>query len=785
MMRAPRFVASMAVLALAIACGGDTSGPKVGPAAKIVVSSAPAGTGAVKQDVGSFVVLVTDANEHPVQGAAVSFAAAGGGGVVLTPSGAITDASGLATTKITLGTRSEPVQITARVNGVAGTVSVSVATTPGPAATIEVTPGSLRFRKVGDSFLLTSLVKDQYANPIVASLAYTVADPSLVSVDGAGRVTALRAGDTTTIEVLADARADTVAVRVLAPGESPCTGLAAPTTLAVGGAFTATGATACIGADPSAPTEYTVVAYNASPDGSSGTFATVIASGVDPAPSAARLPARSLLASRTVLPPPSPLGTLAPVLRRDDDFHLRLLEDSRALRRLFGAARTTRADRLARRASPGGGFTPSASYSAIPSSAQVGDRVQLNVSDESCTGAIMHGFRVVAIGAGVVVLADTLNPADGFTSADYQRFADRFDAVVYPVDVGSFGAPSDLDGNGKVAVLFTEHVNEMTPANATSYIGGFFHPRDLFPRSPTNGLDGCPTSNQGEMFYMLVPDPTGTINGNRRSIAFVDTTTVSVLAHEFQHLINAGRRLYVNTGAQDFEETWLNEGLSHVAEELLYFRESGMQPRQNYGDQEIRADPSKYAIWKADASSNFARLLEYIQGPANASPLDPDDALATRGATWAFLRYAVDRLFPTDDDVWARFDDSIDTGLLTLQRALLTDGRPILADFAVANYVDDLGISSDPRFVHRTWNYRSIFSNTFGTRSGGVFTPLGYYPLPTSGLADDVSSSVFVRGGSATYFRMTVPAGGDVLLSFAPNQNAPDPSLSFTVVRTR
>jgi hypothetical protein len=784
-MRAPRLAAPVAALALAIACGGDASGPKVGPAAKITVSAAPSNTGTVKQSVGTFVVLVTDANDRPVRGAPVSFTASGGGGVVLAPSGALTDAGGLASTTVTLGTRSEAAQISARVNGVATPATVSIATTPGPVATVDVTPVSLRFRKVGDSFLLTSLVKDQYANPVLATLAYTVADPTLVSVDATGRVTALRAGGTTTIEVLAEARSDTVAVRVLAPGESPCTGIATPTTLALGDAFTASGAAACVGADPAASTDYTVVAYNAATDGSNGTYATVIASGVDPAPATARLPGGSLLASRALAPSASPLGALAPAPRRDDAFHLRLLEGSRPLRRFFGAARTTRTDRLARRAPRSGGLSPSASYTAIPSGAKVGDVVRLNVSEETCTGAITHGFRVVAIGTSVIVLADTLNPAAGFTSADYQRFADRFDAVVYPLDVGSFGAPSDLDGNGKVAVLFTEYVNELTPANASSYIGGFFHPRDLFPRTATNGLDACPTSNEGEMFYMLVPDPSGTINGNRRSIAFVDTTTVGVLAHEFQHLINAGRRIYVNTGAQDFEESWLNEGLSHIAEELLYYEESGMQPRQNYGDPQIRTDAAKYAIWKADASSNFARLLEYIGSPANASPLDPDDALATRGAAWSFLRYAVDRLFPTDVDVWARFDNSINTGLLTVKDALLTDGGPLLADFAVANYVDDLGITSDPRFVHRSWNYRSIFTNTFGTRSGGVFTPLGYYPLPTSGLADDVSSSVFVRGGSATYFRMTVPAGGDVLLSFAANQGTPDPSLRFTVVRTR
>jgi hypothetical protein len=287
------------------------------------------------------------------------------------------------------------------------------------------------------------------------------------------------------------------------------------------------------------------------------------------------------------------------------------------------------------------------------------------------------------------------------------------------------------------------------------------------------------------MFYMLVPDPAGTINGNVRSVPFVDTVTVSVIAHEFQHLINAGRRLYVNTSAQDFEETWLNEGLSHVAEELLYYRESGMQPRRNYDDAAIRTDPAKYAIWKSDASSNFARLLQYVEAPSAASPLDPDDALATRGATWSFLRYAVDRLFPSDVDVWARFDNSTNTGLLTIQDALLTDGRPLLADFAVANYLDDLGVTADPRWLHASWNYRDIFSTTFGTRVGNVFTPNGYYPIALDGLADDVASTASIRGSSAGYFRLTIPARGEALLTFATGQGAPDPALQFIVVRTR
>ena len=56
---------------------------------------------------------------------------------------------------------------------------------------------------------------------------------------------------------------------------------------------------------------------------------------------------------------------------------------------------------------------------------------------------------------------------------------------------------------------------------------------------------GVAGSNTGEMFYLLAPDPTGAINGNVGATGFVDSVTTSVLAHEFQHLINASRRLYV------------------------------------------------------------------------------------------------------------------------------------------------------------------------------------------------------------------------------------------------
>jgi len=92
------------------------------------------------------------------------------------------------------------------------------------------------------------------------------------------------------------------------------------------------------------------------------------------------------------------------------------------------------------------------------------------------------------------------------------------------------------------------------------------------------------------MFYMLVPDSTGVVNGNSRTKAFVLQVTVGTIAHEYQHLINAARRLYIlrQGGISWQEDLWLNEGLSHVAEELVYYRSSRNAARSNLTPATIR-----------------------------------------------------------------------------------------------------------------------------------------------------------------------------------------------------
>ena len=775
-----RRIAGASLVAATAACGSDASGPRIGPPSQVSVATSPAASGVVRSSIGTLAVKVADANGNAVSGVVVNFFATGGGGIAFTPPSAASDASGIASTTVTLGTKTGTVQLTAYATGVETPATATVSATAGPLVSLVTTPKSMRFVSVGDTARITYLLQDEFANAVTeAPIAVTIADPTLVSVDPQGLVTALRAGGKTRISVSAGGRTDTVGVSVLAADATPCTDLAAPSTPAVGSVVTVQGEYLCLGG-ATAGAEYTVVAYNGSTDGSGSRFASIVSFGAGTAPASLLAPTSGPVFARAASGMPVATRTL------DDRFHHRLLAESRGLNRLFRGARASQRTARAPSRSRIGGLAPSASVSTIPADVAVGARVSLNVSEYACEQAVMRGFRVTHISQRAIILADTLNPANGFTDADYQRFGQRFDDLVYPLDVEAFGEPSDVDANAKVAVLFTKYVNELTPANSSSFVGGFFHPRDLFPKTGTPELQACPGSNEGEMFYMLVPDPAGVVNGNEYTLGFVDTLTIGVLAHEFQHLINAGRRIYVNTAAEEFEEGWLNEGLSHIAEELLYYRESGMQPRQRLTDALIRSSATKYALWRANASANFSRLLAYIENPAAASPIDAvNDELSTRGASWSFLRYAVDRAFTSDAGVWRRFTNSVRTGLATVWDGLQTDPRPYLHDFALANYLSDLGINDDPRFIHQSWNYRDIFSTTFGSRTGGVFTPLGYYPIKVTGLSDATPGSAAVRGGSASYHRLAVPAGREVLLTFGSGQGPAGSSLVYSVVRTK
>ena len=419
-----------------------------------------------------------------------------------------------------------------------------------------------------------------------------------------------------------------------------------------------------------------------------------------------------------------------------------------------------------------GSYSVSRRDGSVPSSVTVGDTVTVNVNGiDACDNGTFRGARVVAIGTHSIVLADTSNPAGGYTDADYQRYAARFDTLVYPIDVDAFGAPSDIDQNGKVVLVFTSAVNEETPHDAPAFVGGFTFARDLFPIAGNDRLESCPTSNEGEYFYIIAPDPQGVINGNPRSTGFVDSVTTSIIAHEFQHLINASRRIYVNN-ANSFEDTWLDEGLAHIAEELLFYHEAGIGPRNNLNLNAIRATEQRRSAFNVNMPGNVGRYRSYLQKPSSSSPYANDDSLPTRGAAWNLLRYLADQRSTTGDKVFFQLVNSTLTGIDNAQNVFGTTFTADVRDWNVSHAVDDIA-PVPAELTQPSWDWHSLLPVLYDQP----------YPLKTQVMTNGASYTGTVVGGGAAYYKLGVAPSGSATLTLGGQSASAGSHLQLVVVR--
>jgi hypothetical protein len=449
------------------------------------------------------------------------------------------------------------------------------------------------------------------------------------------------------------------------------------------------------------------------------------------------------------------LATLDP--QRQLDLRLRQLERTVLAPRMVGARAAIR-----RRG---------ALLAAAPPN--VGDILQLNV-DLNCNSSPprYRSGRVAAITNTAIIVADTGNPAGGFTDADYQSVGVTFDTLVDPLDQAAFGAPTDIDGNGRIILFYTRAVNEMTPAlSPGGIVEGFFHPRDLFPRTALDPSNACTGSNFAEMFYLIVPDTGGAVNGNKRTKAFVQQLTIAVTAHEYQHLINAARRIYFNN-ADAFEEVWLNEGLSHMAEELLYYHAAGLAPRQNIDGTSIRTTQQRRDAFNQYQSGNFGRYESFLDAPMTSSPYADNDSLATRGATWGFLRYAADHQGTSDGTVWQQLVNSTTTGLQNLTNVFGANILNQIRDWSISVYTDDQAATT-AAYQQPSWNLRSIYLSAFQAPAP--------FPLVVFPLANGAQTTQTLSGGGSLYTRLGVPAN----VTAAVGWSVSSPSVQISIVRTR
>jgi hypothetical protein len=752
----PRLIKASAAGALAlatlVACsdpGPAFSPPKV---VRALTASDLSGTVGAKLN-GGLSVKVIDYSDRGLGGVRVGFSVIAGDGT-LGSLLVVTDAEGIAHTDWTLGQTAGENKVVASVFGMdvdssATVVATGVAAAP---AGLSVTPRVLRIPSTSIAGVITGRVVDQFGNVVTGAVTYTSRDEGVVTVSSSGAVNIANnnRGVSTWIVVSGSGFTDSAKVFNLSSTDTPCTGISAKATLAVGDValtgFADNGI--CVPAS-AGDREYALVPFFNSPVPSAVSVFTVSGVGVK----ATQSQTLGVVRARDML---AQLTRDAAALDRGATLDRQLrLSGRRELAVRAAGARQWYASRS---------LVNGRSASRATTLPKVGDLVQRNVEANSfCADPKMRTGRVIGVTQRSVIMTDVANPA-GYTDDELMAFGTAFDTLVYPSDVANFGAPTDVDENGgRLEIFFTHAVNEVGIG-----VLGFEYARDLLPKSGPIG--SCPGSNVAEILYIRVPDGGVTV-------ASAKVDVLATLAHEFQHVINDGRRLYVNTNGAPAEERWLNEGLSHIAEELLFYKSTGLTPRRNLGPQ-FSQNSSAYTQFML---RNFSRYFLFTSVPELQGPVgvdDEDDDLESRGAAWSFLRFAADhRAAGNETALWQSLVNGNSSGMQNLYDHLGPDIRLLMRDWGISVFMDDL-VTTDPKYAQLSFNMRQVP----GFRSPSVFN------LTTSTSPTSTSSTVTLGALSSLFVRFGVGANQEAYVSANgyPANTTPLPhGVLLALVRTK
>lgn len=482
--------------------------------------------------------------------------------------------------------------------------------------------------------------------------------------------------------------------------------------------FNVTSETACIRLPGGgSASEYLVVAYSGNGTESNNGTSSSYALQADPgALSAAAL---SALPSLAELPATAAFARMSP-----EDFHLRLRAQEHLLA-TSGAAQLLNA------------WEGPPAARVIP---VFGDRDTFSVCKViACTTFTKVGATVRYVGrAGVIYLDDQLPVgADALTQADFDQLGGVFDDYLYPADTTAFGRESDINGDQRVAILITDAVNDLTPDCGTGRVIGYFFGNDLVPAAPG--------SNRREVFFAFAPKPatsTCTAVTRTRELSSLPPT----LIHEFQHMISYNQHVLIRGGSD--EDLWLNEGLSHFAEELGFRVTPDTQC------------PAAASCFSQFASGDLSNAYAYLEEPESTfliAPRSGTGTLAERGAAWLFVRWAADH-FSSDTLLGTSFTRALEqTTQIGSENVATATGQifsNMVGEWLLANYTDNLpGFTQTGRLRYRTWDFRGVFSRN----SPAIFAKP--YPLTPDSTAGSYSRSGTLRGGTGRFVRFKLPAG--------------------------
>jgi hypothetical protein len=302
----------------------------------------------------------------------------------------------------------------------------------------------------------------------------------------------------------------------------------------------------------------------------------------------------------------------------------------------------------------------------------------------------------------------------GATVTDDQiaRLANLFESQEYPTVTGTFGADpaTDLEGDSHVYVVLSPAVDNFGQDKG---LMGYFWSRDMLSAT-TVATSPRLHSNQKKAVFLTT-----------RLFQQPNYTTYGTLAHEFTHLCVFNQKVLL-PGRTVSEDTWLDEGWAMLSMDLCGF---GLRGGNDAIAKDIKAFQDKPAAYS---------LTDWFHNPNGFS----------YGLSFLFTRYLYDRFGAgIIHDIMAYPD----TGVDAVAGALAARGlsfQSVFADWAIANAISGLHVTSDSRFQYAP---DIDLHGTYGaiTLAGVTLTPVTAFPKSLPGVLRPWGTAYFDLAASS------------------------------------
>jgi uncharacterized protein YjdB len=379
--------------------------------------------------------------------------------------------------------------------------------------------------------------------------------------------------------------------------------------------------------------------------------------------------------------------------------------------------------------------------------------------------------RVVYVGPKIIMLEDSLAPLANTMDAEYQKMGQEFDSQMYGF-LSSFGDPLAVDpltdDNGHLIAVFSKRVNNYL----NGQILGFVTICDFFDNTgPPEDI--CPSSNQGEYFYAIVPDPNAT---NGLNLALWQRFMRGTLIHEAKHITAYAERLSRDT--EELEESWLEEATAQQASELwarslyrvVWKDDAGWSdgPRCDYASTSGTCpDPVEGIL------GHFVWLYQYYENVERRSILSSASTDGSiYGSAWSFARWVTDA-YSQDEALFLRSLVQVknDHGISNIvNKSGANSFAELLGNWSLASLADNYpsAVVNDGKLQLESWNSRDLFSamNQFLRFSNGQVAFPKVFPLT-------IRTVPFGTWTAASTDVVALPGGGFAAWELSGTQTKP------------